>query len=267
MTDFLAQITPLILTYNETPNIARTLEALRWATQVLVVDSFSTDNTLEIARTFPSVRIVQRKFDSFAGQCNFGLEQIETEWVLSLDADYVLTSDLVVELRALDLSASNYSGYTARFRYCVYGHPLRGTLYPPRTVLYRKAQASYVNDGHAHHVQIRGSVGQLRAAIDHDDSKSLSSWLISQDKYMGREVQKLLNTPLSQLSRVDRIRLRKKWAPPLVLIYCLFYKRLVLDGWPGWYYTFQRVLAETLLSLRLMDAEQLGVETSPQNKN
>ena len=87
----LSDVTPLILTFNEAPNLWRTLEKLAWARQALIVDSFSTDETLDIARKFPQVRIVQREFDTFAGQCNFGLQKIDTEWVLSLDADYVLS--------------------------------------------------------------------------------------------------------------------------------------------------------------------------------
>src|SRR5690606_27984135 len=101
-----------------------------------------------------------------------------------------------------------------------------------------------------------------RSFIDHDDRKPLSRWLASQDKYMVLEVQKLLNTPMHQLSRTDRIRRRKTLAPLLALVYCLFYKKLIIDGWPGWYYTFQRVLAETLLSLRLIEAEHFGVKQS-----
>src|SRR6185295_4953185 len=97
----LDQITPLVLTFNESPNIGRALERLTWAKEVVVVDSFSTDDTLALARGFPNVRVVQRAFDSFADQCNFGLEQIQTPWVLSLDADYILSQELVRELTQL----------------------------------------------------------------------------------------------------------------------------------------------------------------------
>ena len=83
------EITPLILTFNEKENIARTMAGLSWAKEVLLIDSGSTDGTLEIARSaHPNVRIVTRFFDSFAGQCNFGLTRIVTPWVLSIDADY-----------------------------------------------------------------------------------------------------------------------------------------------------------------------------------
>src|SRR2546428_5645948 len=99
----LDEITVLILTYNEAPNIRRTLERLRWAHRIVVVDSYSTDETVEIAKGFPNVDLVQRRFDSFARQCNFGLEQIRSRWVLSLDADYVLSDELLKEIGTLQL--------------------------------------------------------------------------------------------------------------------------------------------------------------------
>ncbi len=137
----LTEITPLILTFNEAPNIRRTLEKLTWAKEILVVDSFSTDETLEIVKSFPQTRIVQRKFDTFAGQCNFGLGEIKTEWVLSLDADYVLSDDLNREIAQLK-SENDIAGYRAGFTFLIYGHRLRASLYPPRTVLYRKSAAT-----------------------------------------------------------------------------------------------------------------------------
>ena len=93
----LQNITPLILTYNEAPNIGRTLEQLRWARDIVVVDSFSNDETLEIVSRFPQVRIYQREFDSHEKQWNFGLKEtgISLEWVLALDADYVLTEEFL----------------------------------------------------------------------------------------------------------------------------------------------------------------------------
>src|SRR5512143_2622752 len=91
------RITPLILTWNEEANIARTLDKLRWAREVVVVDSGSTDGTRAICESFPNVRVVVRPFDSHAAQWNFGLKEtgIVSDWVLALDADYVLTDDLV----------------------------------------------------------------------------------------------------------------------------------------------------------------------------
>jgi glycosyltransferase involved in cell wall biosynthesis len=135
------QITPLILTFNEEANIGRVLERLRWAPRVVVLDSFSTDATLDIVGRFPNADVHQRAFDSFAGQCNYGLGLIDTPWVLSLDADYVLTPELVDEIAALP-AEPDVDGFEAQFTYCIGGKPLRGTLYPPRTVLYRRDAAT-----------------------------------------------------------------------------------------------------------------------------
>ncbi len=248
----LEHITPLILTYNEQPNLLDTLQRLDWASQILLVDSFSTDDTLEIAARFPQVRVVQRTFDHFAEQCNFGLLHIESPWVLSMDADYKLEPAFARELLTLE---AEHSGYQAAFCYAIYGHRLRATLYPPRTVLYRADKACYHRDGHAHRVQIAGTIGKLSTKIVHDDCKPLSKWCESQIRYAQSEACKLTTSGATQLCWKDRIRSYIVFSPILTLFYCLIIKRLILDGWPGVFYTFQRVFAELLLSLALLDVK------------
>ncbi len=249
------QITPLILTYNEALNIARTLQQLTWAKEIIVIDSYSTDHTVDILRSDPKIKIFQRKFDTHAQQWNYGLEQIKSEWILSLDADYVLTSSLIETLKLLNDSAIN--GYFIPFKYCVFGKPLRGTILPPRLALFRKASSTYIDDGHTQLIQLQGNSSQVEAYIYHDDRKPLSRWLWAQDRYMVIEAKKLLETPDQELSWGDRIRKHKVFAPFIILIYCLILKGGILDGWHGWYYAFQRTLAEMLLSIKLIEAEQL----------
>lgn len=252
----LEKITPLILTYNEAPNINRTLQRLTWAKKIVVIDSYSTDETLDICYSYPQVQVFQRKFDSFAVQCNYGLEKIASEWVLSLDADYVLTNELINEIKALP-EETDLDSYSVRFKYCVFGKPLRGTLLPPRKVLYRREKAIYKDDGHAHRVLVEGKSRILFAYIYHDDRKSLSRWFWAQDRYVVIEAKKILETPASELSLSDRIRKQKMLAPFIILIYCLILKGGILDGWHGWYYAFQRVLVEILLAIRLIESEKL----------
>ncbi|MDB9374989.1 glycosyltransferase family 2 protein [Nodularia sphaerocarpa] len=252
----LEQVTPLILTYNEAPNIERTLQKLKWANKIVVIDSYSTDKTLEILSSYPQVEVFQRKFDSFASQCNYGLTKITSAWVLSLDADYILTDELIHEIKTLP-AEPDINSYSFRFKYCVFGKPLRGTLLPPRKVLYNKEKAIYQDDGHAHRVLVNGRSTQLSAYIHHDDRKPLSRWLWAQERYMVIETKKLLETPNNELSLSDRIRKQKILAPLIIFVYCLIFKGAILDGWHGWYYTFQRVLAEVLLSIHLIEAEKL----------
>lgn len=248
----LADITVMVLTFNEEPNIDRCLARLRWASRVLVVDSFSTDRTLEIVRGYPNTTIIQRAFDTFAGQCNFGLGKIETPWVLSLDCDYILGTEFENEA-AEQITDSEHAGWKSAFRYCIYGKPLSATLYPARCVLYRKAAARYEDEGHGHRVRIDGEVGDLRSRIDHDDRKPLGRWFASQMKYAEREAEHLLTAPAHELSRIDRLRARGWLMPFLAPVYCLVVKGLWRDGLAGWHYTLQRWLAECVIALAVID--------------
>ncbi|MEI6033645.1 MAG: glycosyltransferase family 2 protein [Verrucomicrobiae bacterium] len=245
-------ITPMILTWNEEDNIGRCLERLEWAQEVLVVDSFSTDRTLEICSEFAGVRVVQHPFASLAGQANFGMSQISTPWVLSLDADYILPEEFIASLEGFD--ATDLNGASAGFTYCVFGKPLRGTLYPPRIVLHRTKDVYYFQDGHAHRVHVTGEPGELDVRIDHDDRKPLARWFASQSGYARLEAEKLLSGATQELSRQDRIRMKAWIAPWLVAFWCLFVRRCALDGRAGLYYTFQRMIAETMLAVCLLDA-------------
>ena len=254
----LEQITPLILTYNEESNIGRTLERLNWAKRIVVIDSFSDDTTLEILNRYAQVEVYQRKFDTHTLQWNYGLEQVNSEWVLSLDADYMLSEEMIQEFQLMfETSKSKLlDGYFAQFRYCVFGKPLRATLLPPRQVLFRKTKAIYIDDGHTQLLQVHGKSGTLKSCIHHDDRKPLSRWLWAQDRYMKIESKKLLSLSSNQLSFGDRLRKQKVIAPIVILLYCLILKGGILDGWAGWYYAWQRMLAEILLAIRLIELER-----------
>src|SRR5262245_262247 len=104
------ELTALILTFNEAPNVERTLAAVAWAKEILIIDSGSTDETLALVARYPNARVVTRKFDTFADQCNFGLTEARTRWVLSLDADYELTPEIAAEMAAL-VPTPTVSGY------------------------------------------------------------------------------------------------------------------------------------------------------------
>jgi glycosyltransferase involved in cell wall biosynthesis len=247
-------ITPLILTYNEAPNIARTLDSLRWANEVVVVDSFSTDETMKIAASFSNVRVIQRTFDCHRNQWEFGLKQtgITTEWVLALDADYIVTTDLINEVQNLNPNA-NTAGYRARFIYCISGKRLHSGIYPPVTVLYRAAAADYIQDGHTQRVSLDGQIEELHSPILHDDRKPLKRWFESQKRYTKLEAQKLRAARVDELSFLDRMRRWPLVVPPFALFYCLVLRAGIFDGRAGFYYAFQRTVAELMLSLYLIE--------------
>nr|WP_272506070.1 glycosyltransferase family 2 protein [Salinibacter ruber] len=248
-------ITPLILTYNEEANIDRTLGRLTWAERVVVVDSYSTDGTVDLATSYDNVDLVQREFDDHTSQWNYGLDQVETEWVLSLDADYQVPLEFVDEVKGLTPSSA-VAGYRATFQYCVFGQSLRANLYPPRIVLFRTGRARYEQDGHTQRLSVDGTVESLGTTLRHDDRKSLDRWFDNQRQYAHLEAQKLRSA--DNLELPDRLRKTDVWGPLLVLLYCLFWKGLILDGWPGWYYTLQRTYAELVIALTHLDVHLRG---------
>lgn len=252
----LQRITPVILTYNEAPNIARVLECLGWAQDVVVVDSQSTDATRRLVGEFPRARLFVRPFDNHLDQWRFALDEtgIATEWVLRLDADHVLTDAVIGELANLD-PPSGVDAYTAPFAYCVHGRRLRGSAYMPAVRLMRRGRTRLYHEGHCERVAADGRIAALRNPILHDDRKPLDRFFASQMRYMRLEAELLLTDARRSSCLIDRLRRVKFLAPFAVLAYCLFVKRLVFDGLPGIFYAFQRASAELTLSLYLMDAE------------
>ena len=249
----LDQITPVILTYNEAANIGRTLERLAWAREVVVVDSHSTDDTLAIAGRFANARVVQRPFDSHAAQWRFATAEtgIASDWILRLDADYMMEPPLREEIAALAPPAE-LSAYLISFTYCMDGRKLRASLYPSLPVLFRRGRASFVQDGHTEKLRIEGSVVPLTNRLLHDDRKTTERWLQSQSRYQAAEAEKLLSRSWSELSWADRLRLTRVLGPLAVAVHCLIVKGLIFDGTAGLLYTAQRVTADIILSMHLL---------------
>jgi hypothetical protein len=169
-----------------------------------------------------------------------------------MDADYVLSDELVSEIGALRPNI-NTCGYWAHFVYRIFGRSLRATVYPKRAVLYRKSSATYVDEGHTQRVRIAGEMRTLAYPIFHDDRKPISRWFGSQARYAALEASHLLDSDRKSLAAIDRLRLLIVPVPILMFFYVLFAKRCLFDGWAGSYYALQRLCAETMLSIELLD--------------
>ena len=250
----LDDVTVLILTYNEEANIGRTLAALVRFPRVVILDSHSTDKTSQIVAGFENATFHTRAFDQHSAQWNYGLGScdIQSGWVLALDADYVVSRDLADEIEALDPIPS-VSGYSIAFNYCVYGRRLSSSLYPAHVVLFQRNRGRYEQHGHTQRLVLDGQIANLCARIDHDDRKSLARWISGQCRYAKLEANYVLGHPLSDLRPIDRIRRTGIWTPLLVFFYTLIWKRCIFDGWAGWLYVLQRTLAEMMITLEIVD--------------
>ncbi|MGL5111132.1 MAG: glycosyltransferase family 2 protein [Flavobacterium sp.] len=105
------QLTVIILTLNEERYVKSLLEDIDFADEIIVVDSYSTDKTVEIIGTFPNVKLIQNKFVNYTQQRNFSLDQAQNSWILFIDADERLTPALKLEIRATINDKNAVSAY------------------------------------------------------------------------------------------------------------------------------------------------------------
>lgn len=251
----LSLITPMILTGNCEANLAACLGDLGFARRIVIIDSGSTDRTLEIAQAHANVEVIYRPFDHHAAQRSFGIAQVNDGWILCLDSDYRIDACLLAEISALPEEGCD--GYLVPYAYCIFGRPLRASLMPPRAILARSGCLRVDSDGHAERFRVDGAVGKLHARIRHDDRKPLERWLQRQVFYARMEAMKLCSDSAS-LRLQDRIR-RTSWlAPFLVFLYLLILRGLWRDGWAGWYYTLERTMAEFILAMAVLEQRRFG---------
>src|SRR5439155_5040643 len=125
-----APLSVLLPTFNNAEIIRRTLESVQWADEILVVDSFSTDNTLAICREY-GARIIQHEYIQSAKQKNWAIPQCRHEWVLQIDTDEVLESGLREEIEATIENSPGVDGFHIPFKHHVLGKWVRVCgLYP-----------------------------------------------------------------------------------------------------------------------------------------
>ena len=241
----LSKITGIVLTFNEEANIDVCLRGLGRLRRVLVVDSYSTDQTIEMAKKYKNVEIVQRHFDDFASQYNFAMTQVESPWILSIDADYRLEGLFWKELEGL-AESEDLVGISCRFKFAIYSHLIRGAIYPPRIVIHRSKHCRYYMVAHTQRLHVDGRVENMRGYLIHDDHKSLDRWALNQIRYSRENAEHALTSRNRRLQ--DKLR---TWmlAPVIVLPYFLLWRGMILDGLPGLFYAFQRLFSECLTCL------------------
>jgi glycosyltransferase involved in cell wall biosynthesis len=181
-----------IITLNEADNLARTLASVRFADEIVVVDSGSTDRTVEIAKSF-GAKVFTEAWKGFALQKNSAIDKCMGTWVLSLDADEELTADLQAEIRSM-LDADEQitppvDGYWLRLRHVFLGRWMRyGGYYPDMKLrLFRRVTSTGVahfTDRPVHEsVQVAGRVKTMKEDFLHHGYPNLDVYLEHMNRY------------------------------------------------------------------------------------
>ncbi len=181
----MAKLSVLLPTYNEEDMIVDCLESVKWADEILVVDSYSTDHTLEIVRRY-GARVIQHEYINSAKQKNWAIPQCKNEWVLQMDADERLDAELQAEIRDILLAPPvGVDGYRINFKHHVLGKWVRHAgLYPEYHLrLFRRDAGRFQDREVDAHVLVPGNVMTLRGHILHFGTESLSHRLRAIDRY------------------------------------------------------------------------------------
>ena len=258
---FFMCISVLFLTLNELHNLPACLGAVAWSDDVVILDSFSDDGTVELAERY-GARVFQREFDNFAGQRNYALDQIsfKYDWVLHLDADEVVTPALQAEIvRAVD--EGRFDAFRIPSKMMFFGQWLRYSgMYPAYQVrLGHRDRLRFKQVGHGQREDLPPErVGTLREPYLHYSfSKGLTDWVDKHNRYASDEASETIRARLDghgidwmgcvSLDRARRFRalkalsLRLPFRPTLRFFYMYVLRRGFLDGHAG--FTYCRLLA------------------------
>ena len=243
-------VSAIITTFNEEQNITDCIESLLWCDEILVVDSYSTDSTPEIARRYDKVRFYQRTYFGSASQKNWAMDQVKNDWILIFDADERCTPELQKELQALLAAGPRHEAYTIHRRVWFLGKVIRYSGWQNDRVvrLVRTGSARYPNRRVHADMITRGPAPILHSSMEHFMTDSFDDYVKRIQKYsfwgasqswregkksgptevFGRSVWRFLRTYVFQLGVLDGMH---------GLVFCMlqaygtYMKYALLWGW------------------------------------
>jgi len=226
-----AKLSITIITLNEESNIRRTLESVRWADEIIVLDSGSTDRTVSICREYTD-KVFSQQWLGFSGQKNAAIDKATGDWVLSLDADEPVESALAGEIRTIIASSNACDGYLIPRKTFFLGKWIRhGGWYPDYNLrLFRKGKGRFEERKVHEAIRVDGPVDHTRNAILHYAYPDLASYLSTINKYSSLAVDVMAEKGVSPV--------RTTWLNIVfrpVFTFCLkyFFRLGFLDGKHG----------------------------------
>jgi glycosyltransferase involved in cell wall biosynthesis len=173
-----------LITFNEEQNLPHTLASIAWADETIVVDSGSTDRTVEVASA-AGAHVVIQPWLGFAGQKNFAIEQCRSDWILSLDADEAVSDELAREIQQLLQSQPQEDGFLIPRRNFFLGRAmLHGGFYPdPKLRLFRRGRAAFAPRPVHETMRLDGVAGRLTGELLHSAYPTLAGYIEHMNRY------------------------------------------------------------------------------------
>jgi glycosyltransferase involved in cell wall biosynthesis len=276
-------ISILILTLNEERNLPACLEAVKWSQDIVVLDSFSSDRTVEIAQA-AGARVVQRRFDNWAAHQNWALQNIRFKhpWVYYSDADEIVTPELRDELRAIAANPKERRvAFRVRYKNYFMGKWIRHCGIYPAWILrfFRPDKVRWERLVNPVPV-VDGAEGRLQHHFEHYSfSKGLNAWFDKHNRYSWQEAEESLKSlaagrlPWRDLIVRDAARRRRALKEfsfrlpcrPLLRFLYMYVLRLgFLDGWAGFTYCRLLTIYEYMIVLKTKEILQRGQDPTVQ---
>jgi glycosyltransferase involved in cell wall biosynthesis len=268
----------MIFTLNEEIHLPSCLDALRWADDVIVIDSFSSDATETIARAH-GARFFQHAFTGFGAQRNWALDNTTPrhDWILVLDADERVTPELADEITLVVASApSGVGAYRVKRRFYMWGRWLRySSLYPNWVVrLIHRDRVRYEDRGHAETQTVDGEVRELIHDLIDENLRSIDEWFARQNRYARKEAEYELDQeradsmarhgwtdllsrePLARRAALKRLSRRMPFRPFAYFFYSYVIRRGFLDGRDGLVFSRMKALYQGMIVTKKYDAKR-----------
>ena len=227
-------LTVMVITYNEELNLPHLLNNVKgWASEVVILDSGSTDETVQLAKD-GNCRVYHREFDNFSSQRKYLLNEIpvETNWILVLDADEVLTSELKLEITEA-IKSDEADAYLMKRRFYWMGEWVKRGYYP--TNLLRLGKTGLINCDdrqiNEHMICSTNRIGQLKHDFIDHNHKGLKEWIEKHNQYSDREADALFIVDPTPYSLFKGQYSRKRWIrkniwnnlPPVIRPFLFFF--------------------------------------------
>ncbi len=249
------KVSAVIITYNEEKVLRRTLSRLYWCNEIIIVDSHSTDNTVSIAREF-GCKVYTRTFDGYGSQKKFAVAQASNDWILCVDADEVLSAELVQEIKDTLTEDTQYAGFSIPMNLVflnkefVHGkesgrHFLR---------LFNKQKGGFTDAKVHEGIELQGPVKRLQGYIKHYSYTSLHQYMEKCNKYSSFSADMAYNKGKNKSLLVIIMALPFNFFKYYIL------ERNFMNGSKGFYWSALSSYYHFMKYLKLKELQQISVQ-------